>query len=133
MGATHALQPLSDALRYELSPFRIKPSLIEPGVTRTEFAETAMSPVTGFEQSVDPPSSRPTCCAIGWKPPQLARRSLRTRSTSRLTQRRPAARYVAPRFGHLLLAMLAITPTWIGCALFRRLSLLSRRELAPPA
>lgn len=49
------------------------------------------------------------------------------------TQRRPVARHVAPRFGHLLRAMLAITPTWVAYAVFRRLVLLSRGELAPPA
>lgn len=130
----YALESLSDALRYELAPFGISVSLIEPGVIRTEFAETAMSPVSRFGSSVYGPAiakadvlrSRMEATAVG---PEVVARAIHTA----LTKRRPAARYVAPRFGHLLLAMLAVTPTCVADALFRRMSFLSRRELAPPA
>ncbi|MBT9558830.1 MAG: SDR family oxidoreductase [Myxococcales bacterium] len=130
----YALESLSDALRYELAPFGIAVSLIEPGVIRTEFAETAMSPVSRFESSVYGPAiakadvlrQRMEATAVG---PDVVARAIH----KALTARRPAARYVAPRFGHLLLAMLAVTPTCVADALFRRMSFLSRRELAPPA
>ncbi|WP_329571613.1 oxidoreductase [Kitasatospora sp. NBC_01266] len=37
----YALEALSDALRFEVAPFGIKVSLIEPGVIRTSFGDTA--------------------------------------------------------------------------------------------
>lgn len=38
----HALEALSDALRFEVAPFGIDVVLIEPGLIRTEFAPTAV-------------------------------------------------------------------------------------------
>lgn len=37
----HALEAISDALRHEVRPFGVRVSLIEPGMVRTEFGETA--------------------------------------------------------------------------------------------
>jgi NAD(P)-dependent dehydrogenase (short-subunit alcohol dehydrogenase family) len=46
-GAYHAtkfaLEALSDALRYELRPFGIRVSLIEPGAIRTQFLDTSLA------------------------------------------------------------------------------------------
>jgi NAD(P)-dependent dehydrogenase (short-subunit alcohol dehydrogenase family) len=39
----YAVEALSDALRFEVAPFGIKVSLIEPGLIRTRFGETAAS------------------------------------------------------------------------------------------
>jgi NAD(P)-dependent dehydrogenase (short-subunit alcohol dehydrogenase family) len=42
----HAVEAMSDALRYEVKPFGIRVSVIEPGIIRTKFADTAVSTVT---------------------------------------------------------------------------------------
>src|SRR5215216_2844490 len=46
----YAIESLSDALRYELRPFGIDVSLIEPGIIRTNFEATAVSGLKTFEQ-----------------------------------------------------------------------------------
>lgn len=43
----YAVEALSDALRFEVQGFGIQVSLIEPGLIRTQFAETAVSSVDG--------------------------------------------------------------------------------------
>lgn len=43
----YAVEALSDALRFEVQGFGIRVSLIEPGLIRTQFAETAVSTVDG--------------------------------------------------------------------------------------
>lgn len=39
----HAVEAISDALRFEVKPFGIDVSIIEPGLIRTEFGRTALS------------------------------------------------------------------------------------------
>jgi NAD(P)-dependent dehydrogenase (short-subunit alcohol dehydrogenase family) len=41
----HAVEAMSDALRYEVKPFGVCVSVIEPGLIRTKFADTAVSTV----------------------------------------------------------------------------------------
>src|ERR671913_8670 len=57
----HAVEAISDALRFEVQGFGIKVSVIEPGLIRTDFAETAVgsmddsdgeNPYAGFDESV---------------------------------------------------------------------------------
>jgi NAD(P)-dependent dehydrogenase (short-subunit alcohol dehydrogenase family) len=48
----HAVEALSDAMRFEVQGFGVKVVLIEPGLIRTEFANTAVA-------SVDTPESGP--------------------------------------------------------------------------
>jgi NAD(P)-dependent dehydrogenase (short-subunit alcohol dehydrogenase family) len=54
-GAYHAtkfaLEALSDALRYELRPFGIRVSLIEPGAIRTQFLDTSLATMDDGEAS----------------------------------------------------------------------------------
>jgi NAD(P)-dependent dehydrogenase (short-subunit alcohol dehydrogenase family) len=42
----HAVEAMSDALRYEVKPFGVRVSVIEPGIIKTKFADTAVSTVT---------------------------------------------------------------------------------------
>jgi NAD(P)-dependent dehydrogenase (short-subunit alcohol dehydrogenase family) len=44
-GSKHALEALSDALRFELEPFGIDVVIVEPGLIRTEFASAALTHV----------------------------------------------------------------------------------------
>jgi NAD(P)-dependent dehydrogenase (short-subunit alcohol dehydrogenase family) len=57
----HAVEALSDALRFEVQAFGVKVSIIEPGLIRTGFAETAVGsmdgsdgedPYAGFDEAV---------------------------------------------------------------------------------
>src|SRR5215211_2710798 len=57
----HAVEALSDALRFEVQGFGVKVSIIEPGLIRTGFAETAVGsmdgsdgedPYAGFDEAV---------------------------------------------------------------------------------
>jgi len=41
-----AVEAMSDALRFEVKPFGVRVSIIEPGITRTKFGETAVATVT---------------------------------------------------------------------------------------
>ncbi len=43
----YAVEALTDALRFEVAPFGVKVSLIEPGLIRTSFGATAASSLTG--------------------------------------------------------------------------------------
>jgi NAD(P)-dependent dehydrogenase (short-subunit alcohol dehydrogenase family) len=45
----HAVEALSDALRVELRPFGIDVIVIEPGIIKTQFGDTAVGTVTGTE------------------------------------------------------------------------------------
>jgi NAD(P)-dependent dehydrogenase (short-subunit alcohol dehydrogenase family) len=41
----HAVEAMSDALRYEVKPFGVRVSVIEPGLIKTKFGDTAVSTV----------------------------------------------------------------------------------------
>ena len=49
-GTKHALEAISDAARFELRPFGIDVVVIEPGIIRTQFGETATSSVGGSDE-----------------------------------------------------------------------------------
>jgi NAD(P)-dependent dehydrogenase (short-subunit alcohol dehydrogenase family) len=42
----HAVEAMSDALRYEVKPFGVRVSIIEPGIIKTKFGDTVVSTVT---------------------------------------------------------------------------------------
>ncbi|HVL80032.1 MAG TPA: oxidoreductase [Actinomycetota bacterium] len=50
----HAVEALSDALRYEVAPFGVRVSVIEPGLIKTAFGRTAAAAVQGVDQTDDP-------------------------------------------------------------------------------
>jgi short-subunit dehydrogenase len=107
----HALEGLSDALRYELRPFGIDVSLVEPGFTRTNFEATAV-------QNIDAYASSPYGKALAIYE-QMSKRANRfaadpiviSRAIARAVQaRRPAARYVAPFTSNFLIAFARLAP-----------------------
>ncbi|MBK9036463.1 MAG: SDR family oxidoreductase [Myxococcales bacterium] len=130
----YALESLSDALRYELRAFGVDVVLIEPGAIHTKFGDTAMGPVDQYKDSAyaaaiaraDQLRQRMESTAVG---PEVVARAIH----KAIRRRRPAARYVAPWYGRLVLGVLAITPTRIQDAAMRRLSYLSPGQLRPPA
>jgi NAD(P)-dependent dehydrogenase (short-subunit alcohol dehydrogenase family) len=51
----HALEAISDAMRYELRGFGIDVIVLEPGLITTEFGEAANASMTGIETSAEDP------------------------------------------------------------------------------
>ena len=126
----YAVESLSDALRMELHAFGIDVVLIEPGAIHTNFGDTAMSPVAQFQDTAYAAAlakaevlrKRMEATAVG---PQVIARAIH----KAIRRRRPAARYVAPWFGNVILGLLALTPTRVQDAAMRRLSFLTRGHL----
>ncbi len=130
----YALESLSDALRYELRAFGIDVVLIEPGAIHTHFADTAMGPVEQYKDSPYAPAiaraeqlrQRMESTAVG---PDVVARAIH----KAIRRRRPAARYVAPWYGRLILGVLAVTPTRVQDAAMRRLTFLAPGQLRATA
>jgi short-subunit dehydrogenase len=126
----YAVESLSDALRYELRAFGIDVVLIEPGAIHTNFAATSMAPVNAYQDTVygaaiaraQQLEARMMATAVG---PTVVARAIHTA----IKRRSPAARYVAPWYGSIVFALLAITPTRAIDALVRRVSFLSPKAL----
>ncbi len=126
----YAVESLSDALRYELRPFGIDVSLIEPGVIRTNFEATAVGNLAQFD-------STPYAQAVA-KYEQMSKSADRfasnpiviAKAIARAVQaRRPAARYVAPRTTHMILWMSAILPTRVWDWAMRKVAFLDAKTL----
>ena len=126
----YALESLSDALRYELRPFGIEVSLIEPGVIRTNFEATAVS---GLATMTDTPYSG----ALG-KYEQMSKMADRfasnpiviAKAISRaVNARRASARYVAPWSTNFVLFFKAIAPTFVWDWAMRKVGYLSAKHL----
>jgi short-subunit dehydrogenase len=138
----YAVESLSDALRYELRPFGIDVSLIEPGVIRTSFEATAATGLDGFAAT---PYGRAlanydrmskAADRFAADPIVVARAIARA-----VEARRPAARYVTPRLNQIALWLGAVLPTALWDWTMRRAGYLTADGLdleaasrwAPPA
>jgi short-subunit dehydrogenase len=129
----YAVESLSDALRYELRAFGIDVVLVEPGAIHTNFAATSMAPVNEYQDTVYGAAiarakqleSRMMATAVG---PTVVAKAIH----KAIKRRSPAARYVAPWYGSLVFALLAVTPTRALDALIRRIAFLSPKSLRKP-
>lgn len=126
----YAVESLSDALRYELRPFGIDVSLIEPGVIRTNFEATAVSNLKMLEET-------PYSAALG-KYEQMSKMADRFASNPiviakaiarAVNARRPSARYVAPWSTNFVLLFRAIAPTFVWDWAMRKVGFLSMKHL----
>ena len=125
----HAVEAISDAMRYELKGFGIQVVVIEPGLIKTSFADTVAGampaddgPYADFNQSVtetttgayDGPLAR-----LGAGPEAVAAAIKRS-----LTARRPKTRYRVTPSAKLLLTQRKLLPdrAWdaVAGASFRR-------------
>ena len=129
----YAVESLSDALRLELGPFGVEVALIEPGAIATEFtprsleggakyrrADSPYAPVAGAFDRMERMAAR---TSVG---PACVARAIERASTAR----RPRARYVAPRFAGLFIALMRLLPTRVADHAARTLLGLTRRRLA---
>jgi len=126
----YAVESLSDALRYELRPFGIDVSLIEPGVIRTNFEATAVGNLSQFD-------STPYAQAVA-KYEQMSKTADRFASNPiviakaiarAVNARRPSARYVAPRSTNMIIWMSAILPTRMWDWAMRKVAFLNTKTL----
>ena len=131
----YAVESLSDALRYELRPFGIDVSLIEPGVIRTNFEATAVS-------NLDSLAHGPYAGAIA-KYEEMSKQADRyasepiviAKAIARATEaRRPAARYVAPFSTNAVIWLSHLLPRRVWDWAMRKVARLDAKTLgATPA
>lgn len=112
----HAVEAISDALRYEVKPFGIKVSVIEPGLVTTRFGETAAGTM-----SAATPDGSPYLDDVKVIDAAMAR-SYRNRMLAAgpdavakavahaLSARRPRTRYVVTGAARALVTTRAIAP-----------------------
>lgn len=128
----YAVESMSDAMRNELRPFGIQVVLIEPGVIRTNFADTSKALVDGYNVPESPYAralahtdtlvERTEKMAVG---PEIIARAMRRAIESR----RPAARYIAPFKAKLMFGMFRVLPTSWTDRLMRRITFLTPRVI----
>jgi NAD(P)-dependent dehydrogenase (short-subunit alcohol dehydrogenase family) len=112
----HAVEALSDALRFEVAPFGIQVSLIEPGPIRTQFLGTisdtmrdstpADSPYYESATAFDKVAAQIYETPLMWARPEAVARTIERA----LTSARPLSRYVIARRVRLLLATRTLLP-----------------------
>jgi short-subunit dehydrogenase len=126
----YAVEALSDALRYELRPFGIDVSLIEPGIIRTNFEATAVSGLGQFKTT-------PFAVAVE-KYEEMSKFANRFASdpiviakaiTRAVGARRPRARYVAPFSNHMIFVMSSLLPTRMWDWTMRKVGFLNKKSL----
>jgi NADP-dependent 3-hydroxy acid dehydrogenase YdfG len=114
----HSVEALSDALRWEVAGFGIKVAIIEPGLIKTEFGNTAAGSIDDTSDHADSPYGKFNAMVgsttagaydtkmvglIGGGPDAVAKKIARA-----LTARRPKTRYKVTPSAHLTLGTGAI-------------------------
>jgi NAD(P)-dependent dehydrogenase (short-subunit alcohol dehydrogenase family) len=112
----HAVEAFSDALRYEVKPFGIKVSIVEPGLIATRFGETAAgtmstatpadSPYLGTVKAVDEAMARSYRNKAMTAGPDAVAKAV----AHAVSARRPRTRYVITRAARALVTTRAVSP-----------------------
>ncbi|CAN5759539.1 oxidoreductase [soil metagenome] len=127
----YAIESLSDALRWELQPFGIQVSLIEPGVIRTNFEATAVGGFEKFQQGAyakaisnyEKLSKRAD--KFAGEPIVIAKAIERA-----VDSRRASARYVAPRMNYAAIMFKSIVPTRVWDWAMRKIGMLNEQTVS---
>lgn len=112
----HAVESISDALRFEVAGFGVKVAIIEPGLIRTSFADTATGsmaepsgPYAGFTAAVAKATrdnyERGPILKLGGGPETVAAAIERA-----ITTDRPRARYAVTPSAHLFIWLRRLLP-----------------------
>ena len=114
----HAVEALSDALRFEVEGFGVKVSVIEPGLIRTGFADTALgsmddlngeNPYAGFDEGVARTTAenyeRGPISKLGSGPEAVAEAIEQA-----ISARSPKSRYAVTPSAHLFLRLRRLLP-----------------------
>jgi short-subunit dehydrogenase len=127
----YAVESLSDALRYEMKPFGVEVTLIEPGIIRTNFEATAVSGLASM-------SNTPYGAALG-KYEEMSKRADKFASNPiviakaiarAVNARRAPARIVAPWSTNLILWFQTVAPTRLWDWAMRKVGYLSMKHLS---
>jgi NAD(P)-dependent dehydrogenase (short-subunit alcohol dehydrogenase family) len=123
----HAVEALSDALRFEVEGFGVEVSVIEPGLIQTGFAQTAVGAIDGsqekgpyanFEAAVARATAetyeRGPLLRLGGGPGAVA-----ARIEEAISARNPRSRYAVTPSAHLLLWLRRLLPDRAWDALLR--------------
>ena len=109
----YAVESLSDALRVELAPFGVHVSLVEPGAIHTNFTDRSLDggekyrrPDSPYAPVLDRADSLRKMAERTMVGPETVSRAI----TRAATAARPRARYVAPRFAGLFVALIRMMP-----------------------
>jgi NAD(P)-dependent dehydrogenase (short-subunit alcohol dehydrogenase family) len=126
----YALEALSDALRYEMRPFGVDVSLIEPGIIRTNFEATAVSGLSQFSSTQFAPAvakyeaMSKFANKFASDPIVIAKAIAKA-----VSSRRPRARYVAPFSNHMIFMMSSMLPTRMWDWAMRKVGFLTKKGL----
>jgi NAD(P)-dependent dehydrogenase (short-subunit alcohol dehydrogenase family) len=129
----HAVEAISDAMRYELAAFRIGVVLVEPGPINSEFSRRLHAESARY-RGLDPDYApvfenfSRLYQKLEWLSPgpEWVARAIERACNARW----PSARYVVPFAWRLLLWAIALLPTRVTDGIWRWLSGLSPRALA---
>src|ERR671912_1126582 len=123
----HAVEALSDALRFEVQGFGVKVSVIEPGLIRTGFADTAVgsmddldgeNPYAGFDEGVARTTAdnyeRGPISKLSGGPEAVAETIERA-----ISDRIPRSRYAVTPSAHLLMGLRPLLPDRVWDAALR--------------
>jgi NAD(P)-dependent dehydrogenase (short-subunit alcohol dehydrogenase family) len=113
----HAVEALSDALRFEVAGFGVAVIVIEPGLIKTQFGEAAVGSMSGIRE--DGPYAEfnarvASTTAAAYEGP-LSRLGAGPEAVARtiekaISRRRPKARYPVTASARLMLAQHALLP-----------------------
>jgi short-subunit dehydrogenase len=126
----YAIEALSDALRYEMRPFGVDVSLIEPGIIRTNFEATAVSGLSQFASTQFAPAvakyeeMSKFANKFASDPIVIAKAIAKA-----VGSRRPRARYVAPFSNHAIFMMSSLLPTRVWDWAMRKVGFLTKKGL----
>jgi NAD(P)-dependent dehydrogenase (short-subunit alcohol dehydrogenase family) len=123
----HAVEALSDALRFEVRGFGVEVSVIEPGLIKTGFAETAVgsmdgadgeNPYAGFDQAVARATAenyeRGPISSLGGGPEVVAEAIERA-----ISARSPRSRYAVTPSAHLFMRLRRLLPDGVWDAVLK--------------
>jgi NAD(P)-dependent dehydrogenase (short-subunit alcohol dehydrogenase family) len=128
-----AVEALSDALRWEVSPFGVRVSVIAPGPVRTELGDKLMAsakrapPGSVYGPALERADRIQAFAEKRMQEPRVVTRDI----VHALTARRPRARYVEPRLLGLVIKLYQMSPTWLSDFVITRLMGLTPRVLLP--
>lgn len=131
----HAVEAISDAFRMELAAFGVHVSIVQPGTIKSQFGATATSTVNAYRDLPSPYQPAITHYErLLDKTYQTAPGPLCVAKTiARIVRRRrPAARYVSPRYVKAMIWLKGLLPTRAMDWILRKVFGLTPKALQPP-